>query len=116
MKYGDMVGSPPENCTESCRRGLIRMALSRISLRSCQSFRPLMIASRASLTQPGQSESVWRGKPSCGLVFCQDFKSGFSDQLGVNDGRGLYLLKNWIVSNVAPATLVTAASTYFISR
>ena len=27
-----MVGSPPENCTDICRRGLMCMALSRISL------------------------------------------------------------------------------------
>src|SRR5580658_7577379 len=27
-KYGEMVGSPPENCTDICRRGLMEMALS----------------------------------------------------------------------------------------
>src|SRR5262249_34254636 len=32
MKYGESVGSPPENCTESWRRGLIEMALSSIVL------------------------------------------------------------------------------------
>src|SRR5713226_2342141 len=31
-----MVGSPPENCTESCRRGLIFTALSSTSLLSSQ--------------------------------------------------------------------------------
>ena len=30
-KYGDRVGSPPENWTDICRRGLIWIALSRIS-------------------------------------------------------------------------------------
>ena len=38
-------------------------------IRSRQSFLPLMIASRASLTHPGHSESVCRGQPSVGLDF-----------------------------------------------
>ncbi len=46
-------------------------------------------ASRASITQFGQSESVCRGKPSVGFDFCHDFKSGLSDHFGVNDGFGL---------------------------
>src|SRR5207248_10151577 len=57
-------------------------------------FFPWMMASRASLTQSGQSESVWRGHPSVGLVFSQDLRSGLSDHFGVKDGFGLYLLKN----------------------
>src|SRR6267142_409459 len=69
-------------------------------IRSRQSFFPAMIASRASLTHAGQSESVWRGKPSVGLVFSHDFNSGLSDHFGVTEGLGLRLLKNWIVSNV----------------
>src|SRR6266568_2588926 len=69
------------------------------SLRSdFQSCSPLRIFSRASLTHPGQRESVSRGHPSGGLVFCQDFRSGLSDHLGVNEGLGLYLLKNWMAS------------------
>ena len=36
MKYGDMVGSPPENWIDICRRGLIFIALSRTSVMSCQ--------------------------------------------------------------------------------
>ena len=32
------------------------------------------------------SESVCRGQPSGGLVFCHDLFSGFSDHFGVNDG------------------------------
>src|SRR5580700_3753745 len=62
--------------------------------RSVQSFLPLKIASRASVTQPGQSESVVRGQPSVGLLFSQDFSSGLSDHFGVKDGLGLRLLKN----------------------
>jgi hypothetical protein len=55
------------------------------------SFLPLMIASRASMTQFGQRESVVRGQPSVGLLFCQDFKRGLSDHFGVKEGLGLYL-------------------------
>src|ERR1700740_2106816 len=79
-------------------------------IKSRQSFLPGMMASRASLTQSGQSESVCRGHPSVGLVFSQDFKSGLSDHFGGKDGFGLYLLKNWIVLKVAPAALQTAQS------
>src|SRR6202012_6035247 len=50
---------------------------------------PSMICWRISGTHLGQSESVERGQPSGGLVFCHDFKIGFFDQLGVNEGRGL---------------------------
>src|SRR5436190_21146673 len=53
---------------------------------------PLIIASRASITQFGHNESVVRGQPSVGLVFCQDLRRGLSDHFGVNDGLGLYLL------------------------
>src|SRR5229473_7607807 len=80
-------------------------------MRSRQSFLPLMISSRASLTQSGQSESVCRGQPRVGLVFSQDFRSGLSDHFGVKDGFGLRLLKNWIALKVTPAALQTAAST-----
>ena len=55
-----------------------------------------MMASRASLTQPGHSESVCRGQPSVGLVFSHDFSSGLSDHFGVKFGFGLCLLKNWM--------------------
>src|SRR5713101_6127102 len=79
-------------------------------IRSRQSLLPWMMASRASLTQSGQSESVCRGQPSVGLVFSQDFSSGLSDHFGVNEGFGLYLLKTWMVLKVTPATLQTAAS------
>src|ERR1041384_6550496 len=59
--------------------------------RSLTAFFPLMIASRASITQFGQSESVVRGQPSVGLLFCHDFKRGLSDHFGVKEGLGLYL-------------------------
>ena len=62
-------------------------------IRSRQSFLPAMIASRASFTHAGQSESVCRGQPSVGLVFSHDFSSGLSDHFGVTDGFGLRLLK-----------------------
>src|SRR6267378_5630967 len=74
-------------------------------IRSRQSLLPAIIASRASFTHAGQRESVWRGKPSVGLVFSQDFSSGLSDQFGVTEGFGLRLLKYWIVSKVIPAVL-----------
>src|SRR6266849_3909529 len=80
-------------------------------IRSRQSLLPWMMASRASFTQSGQSESVCRGQPSVGLVFSQDFRSGLSDHFGVKDGFGFRLLKNWIVSKVTLAALQTAAST-----
>src|SRR6516162_4875317 len=82
-------------------------------LMSCS---PLMIRSRASFTQPGQSESVCRGQPNGGLVFCQDLRSGLSDHFGVKEGFGRYLLKNWMLSKATPAAAVATRSTYFISR
>src|SRR5258708_887280 len=76
-------------------------------IRSRQSFFPSKIASRASLTQPGHSESVCRGQPSVGLDFSHDFSSGLSDHLGVEFGFGLCLLKKWIESKATPAVLHT---------
>src|SRR5215472_98520 len=83
--------------------------------RSVQSFLPFIIASRASLTQSGHKESVVRGQPRVGLDFSQDFSRGLSDHFGVNDGLGLYLLKNWMVLNVTPAVLHNAQSKDFHS-
>src|SRR5271154_1322472 len=76
--------------------------------RSVQSFLPFMMASRASFTQSGQSESVVRGQPRVGLDFSQDFNSGLSDHFGVKEGFGFFLLKCWMVSNVTPAVLHSA--------
>src|SRR6266705_133472 len=56
------------------------------SIRTLTSCLPLRIDSLASITQLGQSESVVRGQPSVGLLFCQDFSNGLFDHLGVNDG------------------------------
>src|SRR5437660_12720243 len=66
------------------------------------------------MTQFGQRESVTRGQPSVGFVFCQDFKSGLSDHLGVNEGFGLYLLKTWIELKMAPAAVARPCSAYLI--
>src|SRR5580698_7574071 len=85
-------------------------------IRSFQSFSPLMIPSRASFTQPGQSESVWRGQPSVGLVFSHDFSSGLSDHAGVNEGFGLRLFQTWIVLNTTPAVRATVSSITFQAR
>src|SRR4029453_16586177 len=52
------------------------------------SFLPSRISWRASRTHVGHSESVSRGQPSGGFVFCHDLFSGFSDHFGVNDGLG----------------------------
>src|SRR4029077_13509382 len=84
--------------------------------RSVQSLVPLMMASRASFTQPGHSESVVRGQPSVGLDFSQDFSRGFSDHFGVKEGFGRYLLKYWIVSKVTFAVLQSAQSNDFHTR
>src|SRR5688500_1235601 len=62
-------------------------SLSRIET-SCL---PSRMACRASRTHVGQSESVCRGQPSGGLVFCHDLSSGLSDHLGMNDAPGLIL-------------------------
>src|SRR5579864_5098440 len=81
--------------------------------RSVQSFLPFMMASRASFTQSGQSESVVHGQPSVGFDFSQDFSNGLSDHFGVKEGLGLYLLKNWILLNATPAVLHSAQSKVF---
>src|SRR5216684_1571712 len=74
-------------------------------IRSRQSFSPLMMDSRASFTQAGQREAVWRGKPRVGLVFSQDFSSGLSYHCGVTEGLVFFLLKYCMVSKVIAAVL-----------
>src|SRR5437868_7708571 len=59
--------------------------------RTLTSFFPSRISWRASRTHVGQSESVSRGQPSGGFVFWYDFRIGFSDHLGVNEGFCLIL-------------------------
>src|SRR5438105_3687932 len=66
---------------------------------------PSRISCRASRTQVGHSESVSRGQPSGGLVFSYDFRSGFSDHEGVNEGFGLTLLT---AENTCQAPLATS--------
>src|SRR5262245_33815964 len=73
-----------------------------------------MMRLRASLTHLGQSESVTRGHPRVGLVFCQDFSRGLSDHFGMNDSFGLNLLKNWMASKAPPANTDNPFSTYLI--
>ena len=70
---------------------------------------PSRIAWRASRTHVGQSESVLRGQPSGGLVFCHDFSSGLSDHLGIKDGPGLMRLT---VLNTDHAPLAATASPF----
>src|SRR5215203_402295 len=60
-------------------------------IRTLTSFFPVRIGSRASITQFGHSESVVRGHPRVGLLFCQDLSKGLSDHFGVKEGFGLYL-------------------------
>src|SRR6266403_357818 len=85
-------------------------------IKSATSFLPPKIASRASITQFGQSESVVRGQPSVGLVFCHDFRRGLSDHLGVNDALGLYLLTTWIALKTVPANIVRPFSACLMGR
>src|SRR5262249_20075395 len=73
-----------------------------------------MMRLRASLTHLGQSESVTRGHPRVGLVFCHDFSKGLSDHLGMNDSLGLNLLKNWMASKAPLANIDNPFSTCLI--
>src|SRR5580704_17538919 len=75
---------------------------------------PLTILVRISGTHLGQRESVVRGQPSGGFCFSHDFRSGFSDHFGVNDGFGLMELRVLNTCHAAPATTVTAFSAYLI--
>src|SRR5262247_2203782 len=69
---------------------------------------------RASLTHLGQSESVTRGHPRVGLVFCHDFNMGLSDHLGMNDSFGLILLNNLMTLKTPCAANDNPFSTYLI--
>src|SRR5215470_16253461 len=73
-----------------------------------------MMRWRASLTHLGQSESVTRGQPSVGFVFCHDFSRGLSDHLGINDSLGLNWLKNWMALKAPLAIADNPFSTYLI--
>src|SRR5687768_14638660 len=78
------------------------------------SFLPSRISWRASRVQVGQSESVSRGQPSGGLVFWCDFRSGLSDQRGVNEGFWLILLAAENTCHMPLAAMDSPFSTYFI--
>src|SRR6201996_4006133 len=86
------------------------LSLRRISTGSS----PFTILVRISGTHFGHRESVVRGQPSGGFCFSQDFRRGFSDHLGVNDGLGLIELKVLKTFHAAPAATVTAFSAYFM--
>jgi len=75
---------------------------------------PSRIAWRASRTQVGHSESVWRGQPSGGFVFWYDFSSGLSDQRGVIDGFWLTLLSCENTCQTPLATIDNPFSAYLI--
>src|SRR5688572_14639133 len=78
------------------------------------SFLPSRISWRASRTQVGQSESVWRGQPSGGFVFCHDFRSGLSDQRGVNEGFCCIALAAAKTCQAPLAAIDSPFSTYLI--
>ena len=61
------------------------------------------------------AESVVRGQPKVGFVFCQDLRRGLSDHFGVKEGFGLYLFTNWIALNSPPATSVKPRSATLIA-
>src|SRR5918996_6474941 len=85
-------------------------------MRTATSLLPLRISSRASITQFGQSESVVRGQPRVGLLFCHDFSRGLSDHFGVKEGLGLYLFTDWIVLKTPCAIGVNPLSACLIGR
>src|SRR6185312_6161401 len=62
----------------------------------------------------GQRESVSRGQPNGGFAFCQLFRSGLSDHLGVKDSFWLILFTASNTFQAAFAATVTAFSTYLI--
>src|SRR3954471_21654195 len=75
---------------------------------------PSRISCRASRTQFGQRESVFRGHPSVGFVFSYDFSSGLSDHLGVKDGFWLIWLAVLKTCHRPLAAIDSPFSTYFI--
>ena len=86
------------------------------STRVMTSPSPFKIFSRASGIHFGHSESVVRGHPRVGLVFCQDLRSGLSDQAGVNVGFGLIRLRRSKMCHAPFAATETAFSTYLMGR
>src|SRR5215813_7427587 len=83
--------------------------------RTATSFRPAMISLRVSRTHSGQRESVCRGQPSGGFVFCQDFKRGRSDQRGVNEALSRSRFARLNTNHVALAAIERAFSKYLVA-
>src|SRR3990172_275165 len=73
---------------------------------------PFRIFARASGMHFGQSESVVRGQPRVGLVFCQDLRRGLSDHAGVNGGVGRIRFKRSKTCQAPLAVTVRAFSKY----
>src|SRR5438128_11489399 len=70
------------------------------------------MASRASFTHSGQSESVCRGQPSVGFVFSHDFFSGLSDHCGVNEAPGRMRFRRLNTNHAALAETAIPFSRY----
>src|SRR5882672_8850733 len=97
------------------RSMIVALISPTFSLRRTEtSFFPSRISWRASRVQVGQSESVWRGQPSGGLVFWYDFRRGLSDHRGVNEGFSLILLAAENTCQTPLAAIDSPFSTYFI--
>src|SRR5687767_2854326 len=87
-------------------------SLSRIDT-SCL---PSRMAWRASRTHVGHSESVLRGQPSGGFVFCHDLSSGLSDHFGIKDGPGLMRLTVLNTDHAPFAATASPFSRYLIGE
>ena len=74
------------------------------------------MAWRASRTHVGQSESVLRGQPSGGFVFCHDFSSGLSDHFGIKEGPGLMRLTVLNTDHAPLAAIASPFSKYLIGE
>src|SRR3989337_2662180 len=70
---------------------------------------PFRIFARASGMHFGHRESVVRGQPRVGLVFCHDLSRGLSDQLGVNEEFGRIRFKR---SKTCQAPLAATVRTF----
>src|SRR5688572_9700048 len=77
---------------------------------------PSRMAWRASRTHVGHNESVFRGQPSGGFVFCHDLSSGLSDHLGMNEGPGLMRLTVLKTDHAPLAATASPFSKYFIGE
>src|SRR3990172_5170299 len=80
--------------------------------RAPRSTSPFRIFVRASGMHFGHSESVVRGQPRVGFVFCHDLSRGLSDQLGMNDGFGRIRFKRSKTCHAPLAATVRTFSKY----